>query len=190
MIGCLFIMSSTMKDTKKIFDGLLVLEHQNGNKKAFGILVGKHHKDFCRYALWYTKDEQLSQDIVQECWTVIIRKLGTLKNPNSFKSWALRIIIRKSQDQMNKLARKRKFMKEYNAHQFVETDPEESKSEEIKQLRTAIKKLSFDQQMVVRLFYTEEYSLKEISNILDISEGTVKSRLYHSREKLKSILNK
>jgi len=44
------------------------------------------------------------------------------------------------------------------------------------------------QQMVIKLFYTEEYSLKEISKTLNISVGTTKSRLFHAREKLKQIL--
>ena len=55
-------------------------------------------------------------------------------------------------------------------------------------LLKAIKTLPAHQQMVIRLFYAEDYSLKDISNTLNISEGTAKSRLYHAREKLKLIL--
>ena len=55
-------------------------------------------------------------------------------------------------------------------------------------LLKAIQSLSINQQMVIRLFYVEEYSLKDISDTLKISVGTVKSRLFHAREKLKLIL--
>ena len=179
-----------MKNSKKIFDGLLVLEYQKGNREALDMLVKRYHKDFYRFAIWYTRDVELARDIVQDGWTTIIKKMNTLKNPNSFKSWALQIIIRKSQDQFSKTARSKKFKENYIQDTNVHIVPEEERLEKIMQLRDAINKLSFDQQMVIRLFYTEEHSLKEISTMLSISEGTVKSRLYHAREKLKSILIK
>ncbi len=179
-----------MEDRKKIFDGLLVLEFQKGNRKALSQLVKRYHKDFCSYAHWYTRDETLAEDIVQDSWGIIAGKLYTLKNPNSFKSWAIRIITHKSKDQLNAQARKRNLVQNYQPLPETEQDAIAMKEERLSQLRQAIKELSFDQQMVLRLFYTEEQSLREISNILDISEGTVKSRLYHAREKLKSIINK
>ena len=51
----------------------------------------------------------------------------------------------------------------------------------------AIKNLPQNQQIILRLFYLEECSINEISSILKISKGTVKSRLFYAREKLKSI---
>ena len=179
-----------MKNSKKIFDGLLVLEYQKGNREALDMLVKRYHKDFYRFAVWYTRDVELAGDIVQDGWTTIIKKLNTLKNPNSFKSWALQIIVRKSQDQFSKTARTKKFKENYRQDDDVEIVPEDERAEKLIQLRKAISALSFDQQMVIRLFYTEGHSLKEISTVLSISEGTVKSRLYHAREKLKSILIK
>jgi RNA polymerase sigma-70 factor (ECF subfamily) len=67
----------------------------------------------------------------------------------------------------------------------VET--EEPKNEESikKALLKAINELPIEQQQAIRLFYVEEYSLKEIGDLLNISVGTVKSRLFHAREKLK-----
>ena len=179
-----------MKGSKKIFDGLLVLEYQNGNRDALNILVKRYQQDFYRFAIWYTRDVELAQDIVQDGWTTIIRKLHTLKNPDRFKSWALRIIIRKSQDQLSAIARNRKFKSNYAQDNQPELTSEDENPEKLIQMRQAINKLSIDQQMVIRLFYNEGHSLKEISTMLDISDGTVKSRLYHAREKLKSIIIK
>ncbi len=55
-------------------------------------------------------------------------------------------------------------------------------------LQKAVLTLPTNQQLVLRLFYLEGYSLKEMSQILEISMGTVKSRLFYGREKLKTIL--
>ena len=57
-----------------------------------------------------------------------------------------------------------------------------------RKLLNAIQDLPKGKQDIIRLFYVEEYSLKEISSFLQIPIGTVKSRLFKAREKLKSIM--
>lgn len=172
---------------QKVFDSFLVLQYQSGNKKALELLVNRHHKKLCRHAYWYVNDFDTSKDIVQDCWGTIINKLHGLKGPNSFGSWAMRIVTRKSLDFLNRDSRKREKLKQYSPT-TDEGDTDENKTEEIKELKKGISKLSKGQQVVLRLFYTEDYSLKEIADILDISVGTVKSRMFHAREKLRTIL--
>ena len=173
------------RDSRKAFDGLLVLEFQRGNKRALSLLVKRYHKDFCSYAYWYTRNFEMSQDIVQESWGAIFKGLKTLKKPDSFKSWAMRIVTRKAQDQLAALSRKRRFEK--NLETVTEGDDSaDHKEEQLVLLNRAIMELSDDHRIVLRLFYLESQSLKEISEILEITVGTVKSRLYHAREKLKS----
>ena len=55
-------------------------------------------------------------------------------------------------------------------------------------LRSSIRDLPKKQQQILNLFYLEEFSIKQVSEILNISTGTVKSRLFTAREKLKTIL--
>ncbi len=175
------------RDSKKVFDGLLVLEFQRGNKRALSILVKRYHKDFCSYAYWYTRNFEMSQDIVQDSWSAIFKGLNTLKKPDSFKSWAMRIVTRKAQDHLAALNRKRRFEKIIGSAADA-NDPSDHKEDQLINLHRAIKELSEDHRVVLRLFYMENQSLKEISEILEITVGTVKSRLYHAREKLKSII--
>ncbi|NJB69546.1 RNA polymerase sigma-70 factor (ECF subfamily) [Saonia flava] len=178
-----------MKDTHKTFDGLLVLEYQSGNTKAMSLLVKRYHKKLCGHAFWYTKDIDVSKDIVQDSWKVIIQKMNSLKEPNNFGSWATKIVTRKSLDFINKENRKREHLKGYYEASKNGEDRLDKESE-INKLLHAIRLLPKNQQIVLKLFYIEEYSLKEMSNILEISVVTVKSRLFHAREKLKTILKK
>lgn len=173
--------------TTKVFDSLLVLQYQSGDKKAMELLVKRHHVKFCRLAFWYVKDADASKDVVQDCWGIIITKLHSLRDANTFECWAMRIVIRKSLDFLKSESSKRIKLKSY----VLIPDAEESQAEkdiEIKKLNMAIAKLSESQKIVLRLFYVEDYSLNEIGEILQISIGTVKSRLFHAREKLKEIL--
>lgn len=172
---------------QKVFDSFLVLQYQSGNNKALELLVSRHHKKLCRHAHWYVHDFDISKDIVQDCWATIINKLYGLKDPNSFGSWAMRIVTRKSLDFLNRDSRNRERLKQYRFNSEVYENVND-RSLEIRKLKKAISTLTTDQQVVLRLFYTEEYTLKEIGNILEISVGTVKSRLFHAREKLKTIL--
>ncbi|WP_281542840.1 RNA polymerase sigma factor [Maribacter aestuarii] len=174
--------------TTRVFDALLVLQYQSGDKKALGILVNKYHAKLCRHSYWYVKDVNASQDIVQDSWSIIINKLNTIRDANTFECWAMRIVTRRSIDFLKKEKTKKIRLKTYNHLKLNEEEPNEDKDKEIKKLNRAVGKLSQNQQVVLRLFYTEDYSMHEISEILEISIGTVKSRLFHAREKLKTIL--
>ena len=78
---------------------------------------------------------------------------------------------------------------EHYKYQQSNIDVENDTNETLKkELLKAIKNLVEHQQTVLRLFYVEAYSLKEIGNILNIPVGTAKSRLFHAREKLKETL--
>ena len=176
------------KDERKL-DGKLVLEYQNGNKEALTLLVKRWHKLFCKKAFWIVKDIDLARDVAQDSWNTIITKIEKLKDPNSFGSWALHIVYNKSIDVINAKNRIKIKDEVYKHEQKVFEIGEENNSELLKhRLLESIKKLPEHQQIVIRLFYMQDYSLKEISTILNISVGTVKSRLFHAREKLKLIL--
>nr|WP_299383667.1 RNA polymerase sigma factor [Allomuricauda sp.] len=177
-----------MKTTGFAFDGLMVLEYQSGNTKSLSILVNRHHLRLCRHSYRFTKDLEVSKDIVQDSWRVIIKKLNTLKDPNSFSCWSTRIVTRKSLDYLNKQQRNRGHLKEYAQESITSMEMDDQGNPKLANLQSGIKALPENQQMVLRLFYMEEYSLKEIAQILNISVGTAKSRLYHAREKLKKIL--
>lgn len=176
-----------MTDSNKTFDGLLVLQYRSGKKQALGLLVKRYHKKLCRHSFGYTHDIDASKDIVQDSWSTIIHKLDSLREPNLFGSWAFRIVTRRSLDFVRKKKREIEKVNSYPDLQN-EDDAKVDKESDIKRLQLMIQVLPKDQQVVLRLFYTEEYSLKEIAEILEISVGTVKSRLFHAREKLKTIL--
>ena len=171
----------------------LVLSAKNGNKKAFDKLYKLTSND-----VWFTcvsllKDEENAKDIMQETYITAFLKLNTLKDEEKFCGWLTAIATNKSK---NKLKGK----VEYQIDDEVliaktETDelmlPEEyiNKAEKRKVLLQIIEDtLLFNQYQVVLMFYFNELSIAEIAQALEISEGTVKSRLNSSRAKMKTAI--
>lgn len=171
----------------------LVLSAKNGNKKAFDKLY-----ELTSHDVWFTcvsllKDEENAKDIMQETYITAFLKLDTLKDEEKFCGWLTAIATNKSK---NKLKGK----VEYQIDDEIliaetETDelmlPEEyiNKAEKRKVLLQIIEDtLSFNQYQVVLMFYFNELSIAEIAQALEISEGTVKSRLNSSRAKMKTAI--
>lgn len=180
-----------MNKSHRDLDAKLVKAYQSGNADALVALVKLWHQTFCEKAYWVVKDRDLAKDIAQDCWQVIIKNMISLKEANSFGGWALRIVYTKSIDALN--ARNKKLQMDIaikNEQADIAADQPINDEKQKAVLLKAISELSVNQQMVIKLFYVQDYSLKQISELLKISEGTVKSRLFHARETLKKQLIK
>ena len=173
-----------------IKDRELIERYLSGDKYSLAVLVQRWHRIFCEKAFWVLKEKNISKDVAQESWIIIINKLHTLKKSDKFKSWALRIVYNKAIDAYNQRRKDpiQDRSTKLEAEAFIDsTENEDSKALRVK-LLLAIQDLPKDKQDVIRLFYVEGYSLKEISSFLQIPIGTTKSRLFKSREKLKLII--
>lgn len=171
----------------------LVLSAKNGNKKAFDKLYELTHNDVWYNCLSLLKDEENAKDIMQETYITAFLKLDTLNDEQKFCGWIISIAV-------NKCKNKLKGKVEYQIDDEVliteaETDelmlPEEyiTKTEKRKVLLQIMEDtLSFNQYQTVLMFYFDEMSISEIAQGLEISEGTVKSRLNSSRAKMKTAI--
>lgn len=186
-------MKLSMEKQKNQQDAALIVLYQSGKKEVLALLVKRWHVQFCKLAYWYCKDVQIAKDIAQESWLVIFKKLDQLKEPEKFKSWAISIVNHKAVDWIRKSNRAQKTL-----HKLYDESPkiaieerEHGYSDAVHQkMKLEIAKLSHHQQTVLKLFYIEECSLKQIGGLLDISIGTAKSRLFHARERLKKGMKK
>lgn len=171
----------------------LVSSAKSGNKKSFDKLYEITHNDVWYNCLSLLKDEENAKDIMQETYITAFLKLDTLNDEQKFCGWIISIAV-------NKCKNKLKGKVEYQIDDEVliteaETDelmlPEEyiTKTEKRKVLLQIMEDtLSFNQYQVVLMFYFNELSIAEIAQALEISEGTVKSRLNSSRAKMKTAI--
>jgi len=162
---------------------LLVLEAQSGNKKAFECLVIFFHPQLINFACNLSGNDALAKDAVQDVWISISKKLSKLEDPRAFKSWIFRALRWRVLDLIK--AKAYQFQPIENENLSIELD---ESAIERKQLRKMIEKLPDRDRSVIYLFYLAELSLAEITQVMEIPLGTVKSRLNRSRASLQQQL--
>ena len=121
-------------------------------------------------------EEDACQEAILRAWIA----LEKLKNPDSARSWLLKITVNAA------YSIRRKQKKLVCVETLPETEAEEP--EEKHRLREKVEKLREKLRLVIVLYYYEGFTVAEISEILRISQGTVKSRLSRGREQLRPLL--
>ncbi|SMQ80847.1 RNA polymerase sigma-70 factor, ECF subfamily [Bacillus sp. OV166] len=167
----------------------LIIMSIKGDNNAFSSLVNPYIKQAHQTAFLLLHDYSLAEDAVQEALIQVNTVLKRYKShKGSFKTWFIRIIINCSL----KINRKHRLTFELKDNQFQDTNSNIERnylvSEESQLIINCVKQLKTKYQSVIILYYFQEMTIREIADTLGIREGTVKSRLYKSRELLKNML--
>jgi len=188
-----------MKDQNKnksdYEDLLWVRKAREGNKKAFEKLALKYQKRIYFLVRKMILDHDDTNDIVQDTFVKAYSNLHQFDEQLLFYPWLYRIAINTTLNFQKKRSRvKASFFDsdddEVKQAAKINDNPlEQAIATEFKQkISDALQQLPFDQRLVFILRTSEELSYEEISNQLDISIGTVMSRLSRARAKLKELL--
>jgi len=175
-------------------DRELVLQLQQNDLGALGDLYDRHQRLVFRTALGITGDEQVAADLLQDVFLRMHRFARHIDPSRPLEPWLYRTTanltytwmkrhkrwLRPLEDVAEWLVGSKKQVPDY----IAEMD------EEWKDLQKAISSLSLQQRVVVVLYYINDLSLQEISEILDVPVGTIKSRLFYGRKSLKEYLEK
>jgi len=170
-----------------ILDELLVLNTQNGDMKALSLLVKRWHLPLLKQAYRLTRDSEASLDIVQDSWHAIMKGICKLKDPRAFKTWAFRIVSNKSVNWINQQQKERKLKED---EQIEALGAESKENDSLKKIKIALQEVPQNNRVMLSMFYIDNLSVNDISAIMKVSEGTVKSRLFYARKKLKEAFEK
>ncbi len=177
-----------MRSRQDVLDELLVLQTQGGDVASLDTLARRWHPKLLRHATRLTGEAEAGADVAQEAWVAIVRGLRRLQDPARFRAWAYRIVTRKSSDWIRSRVRRRRRDDRAAAEAAPAAVPPSNPSAEVGWLRQAIAELAADRQVLLAMFYVEGMTVPEISEALSIPRGTVKSRLFHTRNALKARL--
>nr|WP_312289830.1 sigma-70 family RNA polymerase sigma factor [Clostridium chromiireducens] len=150
-----------------------------GTKNYIHYLIEKYSDMLIRISYSYMKNLSDAEDITQDVFIKLLEKRPEFENTEHEKAWLLRIAINLSKDKLKSAYFKNTAPLEGD---FIDTT---QKDDEIIQ---AVLSLPIKYRSIVLLYYYEDYSISEISNVLNIKESTVGSQLSRGRKLLKSIL--
>jgi RNA polymerase sigma-70 factor (ECF subfamily) len=178
---------------KDKLDRELILELQAGELNALGDMYDRHRHLVYRTALAITCDPDMAADLLQEVFLRLHRFAERIDPSRPLQPWLYRMTVNLSYTWIKRKSRWMRYINEMAERIITERRPPSphniaERDESWLWVRQAILALPIQQRMVVVLYYINELSLKEISAILEIPVGTVKSRLHYARRVLKKQL--
>jgi RNA polymerase sigma factor (sigma-70 family) len=169
----------------------LIIGIQNGDPDAFTKLYELYKNKVVRTAYLITGNRASAEDVAQEAFVKCYLEIGKLQNPERFRTWFYRLLVRTAWRYAD--IEKRNVPVEdvfEEAKPFIVKSTEQVylDAETASVLFEQIRKLDKKKRTTVMLFYYSELSTKEIAKVMGCLEGTVKSRLHFARKILKSNL--
>lgn len=161
----------------------LIKKAKAGNPEAFEKLLILYSEQLYRTAFLYSGNREDALDIVQETTYKAYKSLKNLKEDTYFSTWLTRILINSAYEVLKK---KKKDVPFETVNEFLSTE-DEVNIEQI-DLNRAINELRDTYRAAIILFYYQDLPIKEVANIMDIPESTVKTYLRRGKEQLKTIL--
>jgi len=169
-------------------DYSIIRQFIDGDKSAFQVLV-KRHKEKVRNIIYLTlNNNSFVDDIAQDVFITIYKNLKHFRFESQFTTWLYRITVNKCKDYIRRMNVRKIFSPLDEGVEVSEyTTPVENK--DVSRIVTdAISKLPVKLRMPLILKDIEGFSYQEISETLNCEMGTVKSRIFRGREKLKEFL--
>lgn len=163
----------------------LVIKARNGDNLAFQILIEDEQDALYRFAFIYVRNETDAIDIYQQTVCKALTSIHTLKEPAYFSSWLTRILINVAIAILNK--RNKTVLIEQTDLEKIE-DPNQPKVEEQMDLLQVLGELDDKYKTVLLLRYYQDYQVKQIAEMLNCPEGTVKTNIRRGLKVLKNAL--
>jgi len=178
----------------RALDQALVERAQNGDKKAFGLLVEKYHRKLARLLSRMIRDQAEVEDVVQEAFIKAYRAIHNFRGDSAFYTWLYRIGINTAKNYLVSMGRKPQTIKDVEIEDVenleggiemrtMETPETSMMTKQIAQtVNDTIAELPEELRTAITLRELEGLSYEDIANIMQCPIGTVRSRIFRARE--------
>ncbi len=164
----------------------LVLRAQAGDREALDELLQLVQEPLYRYIVSLMNSRALAEDILQEVFILIYRKLRWLRDPELFRPWAYRIATREA---FKHLKRERRWAESSVDEAVLEELPAPARDHLTPELvAQLVEQVSPASRAVIVLHYLHEMQLDEVADVLGVALGTVKSRLAYGLGSLRKLV--
>jgi len=180
-------------------DEELVLRVQQGDKKAYDLLVIKYQHKIIQLVNRYLKDPSEAQDVAQEAFIKAYRALGSFRGDSAFYTWLYRIAINTAKNYLvSRSRRNSNYEVDIQDAEVFENAPQLQGMETperlllnqdiVETIKSAIDLLPEEMRMAIMLREFEGLTYEEIAAAMDCPVGTVRSRIFRAREAIDSKL--
>jgi len=184
-------------------DNRIIQKAKNGDKKSFEIIINTYRQTVIEICYRYLRNREESFDMAQEIFITVFNSLKNFEFKSKFSTWLYRICVNACINRYNKLKIEKYYEmdslskdNEDDKKEIDLKDPRQNQDEEMElvNLKENIFKCMHDfttiEKSVVILRDFQGFEYKEISDILNLPIGSVKSKLFRAREKLKNRLKR
>lgn len=155
-----------------------MLKSQSAFNKIF-----REHKRTVENVVFRITNESVLDDLVQETFIKVWRSLPYFCGKSTIKTWIYRIAVNVSLDHCRKRARPE------GNFDLTERTGQEERADNSQIAQMALQTLSLQERSIVALFYFEELSIEEISQMLESPQGTIKSKLSRAKQKMRQVIS-
>ncbi len=177
-----------MNRAAKLAEDVLLLRCQIGDKNALTELIERYKKPLWYFINRLLDESEPTEDIFQDTWLTVIRRLHGLREPDSFSTWLYRIARNKVYHHL----RKKRVWSELSEDVAAPNKNEDDivSLEDAAKVHKCLKELRPEHKEVLMLRFLEQMPYQQIAEVLDCNPGTVKSRVYYAKLALKKELEK
>jgi RNA polymerase sigma-70 factor (ECF subfamily) len=182
-------MSMPYKDDRYYIDKVL-----EGDATAFTELVDRHKDNAFTLAFRIMGNREEAEEIAMDAFVKVYRSLGSFRNDSKFTTWLYRIVHNESISALRKKTPETAPLDDHLVENYSEDEIHENlfaldDQQQQQLIRQALEKLSAEDNLLVTLFYLDDQSVGEISEITGLSQSNIKVRLHRTRKKLYHVLN-
>ena len=184
-------------------DAELVRRFKQGDARAFDAIMERYQDRVYTLCLRWLGEPQLAEEVAQDVFIALYRSLDRFRGDARLSTWIYRVVLNHCKNK--KLYRKRRKMERHEPLEGIprgedvperqipadqpETDHVTYQKEAAKLVHEALQRLDPEPRRIIVLRDVQDLSYEEISDILGLPRGTVKSRLHRARSRLASILS-
>jgi RNA polymerase sigma-70 factor (ECF subfamily) len=172
----------------KISDAILVLRCQKRDESAFRELVNRWEPRLYYYLRRVVESDSAVWDVLQETWLAVFQHIRRLEDPRKFPAWLYQIAHNKAVSMFRKESKYTQITDEQLSDHYENNFVFHYELEQVEAIHELLAKLKLAHREVITLYFLEGFSISEMAQIIGISEGTVKSRLYYAKHKLHEVL--
>ena len=173
--------NKAMLSLSKLSDEEVVEITRTKNKEAYSEIIKRYQGKLMRYAKYLVNDNERASDVVQDAFIKAYINLNSFDTKRKFSSWIYRIVHNEAVNLINKYKKEKPLFENIDFDSGINIEEEYTQNEVRKMVKNCLEEMSLLYREPLSLYYLEEKSYKEISDILRIPIGTVGTRINRAK---------